>query len=44
MNEVLLLARILLSYARGGLLSPLLSTSVERVAAWIAACGEWLLR
>jgi len=37
MNEVLLLARILLSYARSGLLAPLLSTSFERV-------GEWLLR
>jgi hypothetical protein len=44
MNEVLLLARILLSYARSGLLAPLLSTSFERAAAWIAVCSEWLLR
>jgi len=44
MNDALLVARILLSYARSGLLVALLSTSFERVAAWISVCSEWLAR
>ena len=42
MNDALLVASILLSYARSGLLVSLLSTSFERVVAWISVYGEWL--
>ena len=43
MNEVLVLARVLLSYARSGLLAPLLSTSVECVVAWLVVFNDWPL-